>query len=96
MLEEEEKIRAVRTYLEREFPGYAVEDWEEAGKAARCYKISTVGSTHHAVITKAFLETRQASEIAPSLEEFTLVEHLRELGATRVIVTASGLELEGE
>jgi hypothetical protein len=90
-----ENIEAVREYLERKFPGYAIEHWDEAGKGTRCFRISTIGKVHNAVITEAFLETRQASEIGPALEGFTLFEHLRELGATRVIVTASGLELEG-
>jgi hypothetical protein len=90
----EENIQAVREYLERKFPGYAIEDRDEAGKGTRCFRISTIGKVHNAVITAAFLETRKASEIGPALDGFTLLEHLRELGATRVIVTVSGLELE--
>ncbi len=32
----------------------------------------------------------------PLLKEFTLAEHLRELGATGVVVTLDGLKLEGD
>ncbi len=91
----EERIQAVREYLERVFPGYTIEDRDEPGKGTRCFRVSTIGKIHNAVITADFLETHQASEIGPVLTEFTLFEHLREMGATRVIVTASGLELEG-
>jgi hypothetical protein len=47
-------------------------------------------------LTEAFLTVCDASQIPATLEEFTLAEHLREMGATAVVVTPEGLKLEGE
>ena len=90
-----EKIAAVRGYLAAEFPGCEVEDWHEAGRDARSFRIVRGQSHHLATISVKFLENRDASDIGPILKSFLLAEHLRDLGTTRVLVGEEGLALEG-
>ncbi len=89
----EESVKAVRDYLEKEFPGWVVEEWEEAGGRMRHFRVSGEGKTHNTVVTREFFEGRPPEDIDATLTEFLLAEHLREMGTTRVFVMNAGLEV---
>lgn len=88
----EESIKAVRDYLEKEFPGWTVEDGDEAGGRMRFFRISGEGKIHNTVVTREFLLGRSPDDIDAALTEFLLAEHLREMGTTKVFVMNEGLE----
>lgn len=88
-----EKKEAVYAYLREEFPRCEVMEWPDSGYSGVAIEIRCGDKAHYAVIAEDFLVGHRASEIGPTLAEFLLSEHLRELGATPVLVTASGLSL---
>ena len=47
-------------------------------------------------MVEAFLRGCETGQIAATLEDFMLAEHLREMGMTPVVVTPEGLKLEGD
>jgi hypothetical protein len=47
-------------------------------------------------VLETFLNACEAEQIPTALKEFTLAEHLREMGETTVVVTMEGLKLEGD
>jgi hypothetical protein len=93
---DQEKLNAVEGYLQREFPGSKVEVKHEPREQVHVFRISHEGKSHRAIIVEAFLSFCTVSQIPVTLGEFTLAEHLRELGATAVVVTLDGLKLEGD
>jgi hypothetical protein len=93
---DQEKLKAVEGYLQSEFQGSQIEVKHEPGEQIHVFCISHEGKSHRAVIVEAFLSFCDVSEIPSTLKSFTLAEHLRELGATAVVVTLGGLKLEGD
>ncbi len=95
-MSDQEKLYAVQHYLQIEFPGSQVEVKYEPRERIHLFHIRHEGKTHRAILSEAFLNCCNADQIQPTLEEFTLAEHLREMGATAVVVTPEGLKLEGD
>jgi hypothetical protein len=93
---DQEKLNAVEGYLQSEFPGSKVEVKHEPREQIHVFHIVHEGKSHRAKIVEAFLSFCDISQIPVMLREFTLAEHLRELGATAVVVTPDGLKLEGD
>ena len=90
---DQQKIDAVRDYLEVQFPGCTVEDRYDSDRTAQVFRISCQGATHVTVVLRTFLDAHETTDIPITLEGFYLAEHLRDLGETPVIVTNAGLEL---
>ena len=93
---DQEKLKAVEGYLQNEFPGSKIEVKHEPREQNHVFRITHEGKSHRAIIVEAFLSFCDVSQIPATLREFTLAEHLRELGATAVVVTLDGLKLEGD
>jgi len=93
---DQEKLSKIRGYLLSEFPGSKIEVKYEPRERIHVYHILHEGKSHRAILTEAFLGFCDASQIPATLAEFTLAEHLREMGTTAVVVTPEGLKLEGE
>jgi len=88
-----EKVKAVREYLESQFPGGKVEDRYEASSKSQLFRINREGKLYLTAIREAFLDDHGASDIAAALSRFHLIEHLRELAGEQIIVTKEGLAL---
>jgi hypothetical protein len=95
-MDDQEKLKGVHSYLQSEFPGSEIEVRYEPGEKVHVFQILQQGKSHRAIVTETFLNVREASQIPATLKAFTLAEHLRELGATPVVVTPHGLQLEGD
>ena len=93
---DQEKLDAVQDYLKSEFPGSEVEMKYEPRERIHVFHVRHEGKSHRAIVVEAFLSFCDAEQIPATLEEFTLAEHLREMGATAVVVTPEGLKLEGD
>jgi len=93
---DQEKLNAVERYLQDEFPGSKIEVKHEPREQSHVFRVTHEGKSHHAIVVEAFLSFCDVSQIPATLEAFTLAAHLRELGATAVVVTLDGLNLEGE
>ena len=88
-----EKVKAVRDYLETQFPGGTVEDRYEASSKSHVFRIHREGKLYLTAIRQAFLDDHGAGDIAAALARFHLIEHLRELAGEQIIVTKEGLAL---
>jgi len=95
-MDNQEKLKAVQNYLQSEFPGSEIEVGFEPVEKVHVFHILQQGKFHRAMVTETFLNVREAPQIQAALKAFTLAEHLRELGATPVVVTPHGLKLEGD
>jgi len=88
-----EKVKAVREYLETQFPGSKVEDRYEDSSKSQVFRIHHEGKLYLTAVRQAFLDDRGAGDIAAALSGFHLIEHLRELAGEQIIVTQEGLTL---
>jgi hypothetical protein len=88
-----EKVKAVRDYLETQFPAGKVEDRYEDSSKSQVFRIHQEGKLYLTAVRQGFLEEREAGEIAAALSGFHLIEHLRELAGEQIIVTQEGLTL---
>lgn len=93
---DQDKLIAVEGYLRSEFPGSKVEVKHEPKERTHVFQVLQEGKFHRAIILEAFLSFCEVTQIPAALREFTLAEHLRDLGATAVVVTPDGLKLEGD
>ncbi len=92
----QEKLSTIQDYLLAEFPGSKIEVKYEPREKVHKFKILFEGKSHHAIVLDSFLIACRELEIMDTLKEFTLAEHLRELGSMPVIVAPEGLKLEGD
>jgi len=88
-----EKVKAVREYLETQFPGGKVEDRYEASSKSQVFRVHHEGKLYLTAVREAFLGDHGAGDIAAALSRFHLIEHLRELAGEQIIVTKEGLAL---
>jgi hypothetical protein len=88
-----EKVKAVREYLETQFPGGKVEDRYEVSSKSQVFRIHREGKLYLTAVREAFLDDYGAGDIAAALSRFHLIEHLRELAGEQIIVTKDGLAL---
>jgi hypothetical protein len=93
---EQEKLNAVEGYLRSEFPGSQVHVKYEPRERIHVFEVLQEGKSHRAIIVEPFLSFCDVLQIQATLREFTLAEHLREMGKTAVVVTLDGLKLEGD
>jgi len=92
----EEKLQAVAAYLQAEFPDGKIEIKREPAAQIHRFQISRQGPSHFVIVVEGFLESFAVDQIGAILQDFMVAEHLREMGATPVVVTPEGLKLEGE
>lgn len=92
----DEKLQAVEDYLLKEFREAKVEIRSNAVEQTHRFQILHQGKTHCTIVVEAFLKSCETEQIVPTLEDFLLAEHLRDMGMTPVVVTPEGLKLEGD
>jgi hypothetical protein len=95
-MDDQEKLNAVRKYLQDEFPDSKIETRFEPTEKAHVFQVLKLEKSHRALITEHFLSVREAAQIQATLRGFTLAEHFREMGNTTIVVTPHGLQLEGD
>lgn len=91
-----EKLQAVEDYLLREFQDAKIEIKSNTVEQTHRFYLRHQGKSHCAIVVEAFLQGCGTDLIPATLEDFTLAEHLREMGMTPVVVTPEGLKLEGD
>ena len=90
---DQERVKAVREYLQAQFPNGKMEDRYEASSKSQVFRIELEGKIYLTAIRQAFLDDHGAGDIPAALAQFQLVEHLRDLPGERVIVTKDGLAM---
>ena len=93
---EEDKLKAVRDYLQAEFPNGAVEYEYNSNSKSFDFSIGLEGARFQAALKEEFLHGHEASAIAEKLQKLTLAEHIRDLPLDIVVVTNAGLKLQYE
>jgi hypothetical protein len=88
-----EKVKAVREYLETQFPDGKVEDRYEASSKSQVFRVQREGKLYLTAVRQTFLDDHGAGDIADALSRFHLIEHLRELAGEQIIVAKEGLAL---
>lgn len=92
---DQEKRNAITEFLSREFPESQIDTSYESVHKVWSFRINLpAGSFHLAAVTDDFLHNTQVADLLPRLKTFLLVEHLRDMGTARVIVTKQGLALD--
>ena len=88
----EDKLNAVREYLQGELGGLAVRDRYEPGRKAQIFTVESEKRSYNAEVSCEFFQDFEAGAIPGVLKKFLLAEHLREC-ADPILVTAKGLDL---
>jgi hypothetical protein len=88
----EDKVKAVREYLQGELGSSAIRDHYEPGRKAQVFVVESAEGSHKAVVSYEFLQDHEAGAIPGVLKKFLLAEHLRECDDP-ILVTAKGLDL---
>jgi hypothetical protein len=88
------KLREVRAYLERFFPG-EVGDSIEQGEGGHIFRVpDPLGGVRHEVhVTEAFMARHPADQIQRALAEHKLFDVLRQAGTARVRVDVDGIDV---
>jgi hypothetical protein len=86
-----DKTTAVREYLKAGFPDCKIEEGRDA--EGHYFQISFQGSTYIVTVTDEFLRDHDCPDLGKALSRHTLLEHLRDLPNTPIVVTNSGLKL---
>lgn len=90
------KITAVRDYLQRKFPTWAIEDRHETDTIAEVFTISNT-TTHHSylvTVSREFLDDNSPQVIAQKLERWNVAEVLTTSERSMFHVTSSGVSAE--
>ena len=89
------KIRAVREYLQSEFPGCVLYDFYEHQRSAQMFHLqnSQGDIMHMAAVADGFFEAEPERDIRPFLERSRLAAALRDAGARSVLITSAGLQI---
>ncbi len=90
---EQEKIKAVREYLQGQFPNGTVEERYDASSRSQVFRIQRQGTLYLTAIQQPFLDDHGTGDIPAVLARFHLVEHLRDLPGQLVVVTKEGLTM---
>jgi len=90
---DQEKVKAVREYLQGQFSNGTVEDRYDASRKSQVFRIQRQGTLYLTAIQQAFLDDHGAGDIPAALARFHLVEHLRDLPGQLVLVTKAGLTM---
>ena len=93
-MEHSEKVSAVREFLREAYPVDRVEERYDSNRKACIFDIRGDAGSHRVIVEDGFMTRVDVAGIPTKLTEFTLIEHLRDLGATPIRVTGEGLELE--
>ena len=88
------KIRAVREYLQSEFPNCVLYDFYEHQHAVQMFHLqSSHGEVvHSASVSDDFLERHAERDIRPFLDKHRLAGALRDAGSRSVLITPAGLQ----
>lgn len=88
-----DKVKAVREYLQGQFPTGKVEDRYDASSKSQVFRIHHEKTVYLTAIRQAFLDDHDAADIPAALARFHLIEHLRDLPGQLVVVTQEGLTM---
>lgn len=83
------KIIEITSYLESEFPGFAILRSKGANGEA-VFRLSSGKDIHVVNVQQAFLESTSAADIKRRLEEFRLAGTLRDIGEFPIVVSING------
>ena len=87
-----EKLGVVEGFLRKELPGCTIEHGR--GSEGHTLQINFEGSNYTVILSDEFVRGHEPSEIGGKLTGYTLIEHLRELPDTPLVVTNTGLRLQ--
>jgi hypothetical protein len=90
---DQDKVKAVREYLQGQFPTGTVEDRYDASSRSQVFRIHRDRTLYLAAIRQTFLDDHDAAAIPAALARFHLIEHLRDLPGQLVVVTPEGLTM---
>jgi hypothetical protein len=87
------KLDAVRQLLQNAFPKGTIKEDVDPDEIGRRFTVTCQGARYITVISREFLDSHAPERIADKLNSFLLIEHLRDMKDTTVIVTNGGLSL---
>lgn len=96
--DELERLAAVRTYFEEQFPGAAIRDSYDAARLAHVFRIETdgPGGLRDAVVATEFLDQYSPGEMLEALNALQAADRLRSAKGREVLVTTWGVEETAE
>ena len=92
--DESKRIAAVREYFHEHMPNASIRDSYDGQRLAQVFRIeaSDFGGFRDAVISTEFLMEHTPDKLGKVLKGWRVVEHLRSVKGTEVMVTTWGIE----
>ena len=83
------KIIEITSYLEAEFPGFAIAQSKGAYGDTE-FRLSSSANTHVVYVQQGFLDNTSPGEIKSRLDGFRLAGTLRDIGEFPIVVSVNG------
>ena len=92
-----EKLAAVRTYFDEQFPDTTIHNSYDVGRLAQVFRIEIDGADNFrdAVVATEFLDQYPPDKMLKALTGLRVAEHLRAAPGREVLVTSWGVEEKG-
>lgn len=90
------KVRAVRSYLQGEFPKQTIHDSYDTKRSAHSFRLDDDTVSHLVTVSREFLDDHRTAEIPSLLSQYGLADMLKGAGRSRVLVTNTGLRIGDE
>ncbi len=90
----DDKLSAIREYLQREFPLLMIYDFYEPERGAHVFQLQDSQGmvAHLAVVTSEFFDAHRDTKLLATLEQMRLAEAMRRAGGAGVCVTPTGID----
>jgi len=94
---EEAKLSVVRKYLSEQFPTFQVRESYAFDRTAQEFRIwDRSAQLHTVIVAREFLTDKSADQIAQLIALWGLAWNVRHAGQSAVMVTNTGVQIEGE
>lgn len=87
------KIVAARSYFERKFPGWTIQEDHDIDTLSEVFTIEggPSGQVFKIKLARAFLDDHEAQDIARKLEHWQVGDFLKLSGSSPLLVTSNGI-----
>ena len=83
-------------YLNNKFPHCAIQDRYDFDRISQIFRVECASSVYFLIVSREFLDDHSNSEISRLMEKYSIADVLKTSGGTRVLLTNSGVRVEGE
>lgn len=89
-----DKIQSIEDYLSKQFPNCSLENHQDFSRGAQIFNIGTEKGILVTIFSEEFIEDNKANSIIKKIDNWNLIDQLRNNYSAIVIVTNNGIKFE--